>query len=166
MRILSAALVLNKGIDDWCGLFLSKLHCFPNIAILTLHFELEKVCLNQNGMKKKQRSWKKWTSHLSRRSGRIVFTARVTTLHSCCDFALVLLEKFSPSGQSEVRNILMYQLRNRTSWPDVEFMPYILQRNSTQIFHAKYFVANYWQEQNGSCRDSTNHESGLGYRSM
>ena len=59
-------------------------------------------------MKKKQRSWKKWTSHLSRRSGRIVFTARVTTLHSCCDFALVLLEKFSPSGQSEVRNILMY----------------------------------------------------------
>ena len=57
---------------------------------------------------KKQRSWKKWTSHLSRRSGRIVFTARVTTLQSCCDFALVLLEKFSPSGQSEVRNILMY----------------------------------------------------------
>ena len=108
MRILSAALVLNKGIDDWCGLFLSKLHCFPNRVILTLYFELEKVRLNQNGMKKKQRSWKKWTSHLSRRGGRIVFTARVTTLHSCCNFALVLLEKFSPSGQSEVRNILMY----------------------------------------------------------
>ena len=28
-----------------------------------------------------------------------------------------------------------------------------------------YFVAKYWQEHIGSCRDSTNHESGLVYLS-